>query len=202
LFNSHISAFRSQALIGACLFLLGMWLAYEAGEKILAGETQTLLFAALAIGGCVAALRILRSWRAGFYFFFCWMMVEDLPRKYMGNNLALFFGKDILLALVYVALLREILQGKEKTFRPPFLLFFSLFLWLGVLQVFNPNSPHVLYGLLGLKIYFYYVPLMFVGYALVRDDETLRKFLMVNAAIAAVIVWRRSYPGFGSPLLS
>jgi hypothetical protein len=57
---------------------------------------------------------MLRSWRAGFYLFFCWLMVEDLPRKYMGNNLALFFGKDILLALVYIALFREIRSGKGE----------------------------------------------------------------------------------------
>jgi hypothetical protein len=187
LFDSNISVFRNQALIGASLFVVGVWLAYEAGGKILAGDTQTLLLAAMGLAGCGIALRMLRSWRAGFYMFFCWLMVEDLPRKYMGNNLALFFGKDILLALVYVALFREIRRGKEKAFRPPFLLFLSLFFWLAVLQVFNPNSPHVLYGLLGLKVYFYYVPLMFAGYALVRDEKSLRKFLLTNAAIALVI---------------
>ncbi len=185
--DSRIPAFRNQAVIGACLFVAGIWLAYQAGGKILEGDTRTLLFAAIGLAGCAIALRMLRSWRAGFYLFFCWMMVEDLPRKYLGNNLALFFGKDILLALVYIALFREIRRGKEKTFRPPFLLFLSLFFWLGVLQIFNPNSPHILYGLLGLKVYFYYVPLLFVGYALARDDESLRRFLIVNAAIAATI---------------
>jgi hypothetical protein len=172
LFNSQVSVFRDQALIGACVFVAGIWLAYEAGGKILDGDTRTLFLAALGLCGCVVALKMLRSWRAGFYLFFCWLMVEDLPRKYLGNNLAFFFGKDILLALVYIALFREIRSGREKVFRPPFFLFLSLFFWLGVLQVFNPNSPNVLYGLLGLKVYFYYRPLMFVGYALIRDDET------------------------------
>jgi hypothetical protein len=104
LFDSRIPAFRNQALIGACVFVFGVWLAYEAGERILAGDLQTLLFATMGLAGCAVALRMMRNWRAGFYLFFCWLMVEDLPRKYMGNNLALFFGKDILLAVVYVAL--------------------------------------------------------------------------------------------------
>jgi hypothetical protein len=44
-----------------------------------------------------------------------------------------------------------------------------------------------LYGLLGFKTYFYYIPLMYVGYALIRGDEDLRKFLVVNAALGGLI---------------
>jgi hypothetical protein len=66
-------------------------------------------------------------------------------------------------------------------------LFFYLFIWLGFIQIFNSNSPSVIYGFMGAKMYFYYVPLMFVSYALVRNDEELRKFLAVNAVLAAVI---------------
>ena len=40
---------------------------------------------------------------------------------------------------------------------------------------------------MGLKIYFYYIPLMFVGYALLRTDEDLRKFLAANAFLACMI---------------
>lgn len=81
----------------------------------------------------------------------------------------------------------QVRRGREKKFRPPFLAFLSLFFWLGVLQLFNQNSPHILYGLLGFKLYFYYIPLLFVGYALIRTDEDLRKFLVTNVAIAGVI---------------
>ena len=66
----------------------------------------------------------------------------------------------MLLAFVYIAFFVEIRRRREKTFRPPFLLFLSgLFVWLGVMQVFNQNSPSILYGLLGFKVYFYYTPL-------------------------------------------
>jgi hypothetical protein len=129
----------------------------------------------------------LRNWRLGFYFFFIWMLFEDLFRKFMGNSPELFFGKDVLVAVVYIALFIEIRRGREKSFRPPFLLFFSLFFWLGAVQVFNQNSPSILYGLLGFKVYFYYVPLLFVGYALIRNDADLRKFLVVSAILAGVI---------------
>ena len=48
------------------------------------------------------------------------------------------------------------------------------------MQVFNTESPSVVYGLLGLKLYFYYVPLMFVGYALIDTNRDLERLLMFN----------------------
>lgn len=180
-------AMRNQALIGTSLFVLGLAVAWEIGAKIVAGDMRILEFAALGFSACVVAAVILHNWRTGFYFFFVWMMFEDLIRKFMGNDLILFFGKEILAGFVYVSLAVAIRRGREKTFRPPFLVFLGLFFWLGVLQVFNQNSPSIWYGLLGFKVYFYYIPLMFVGYALMRTDEDLRKFLLVNGVLAAVI---------------
>jgi hypothetical protein len=178
---------RNQPLIGISLFVIGLWLAWELGEKIVDNDMRSIAFVALGFATCAVAVTTLRNWRTGFYLFFVWMMVEDLARKYMGNNLALFFGKDILLAFVYVAFYLEVRRGREKKFRPPFLLALSLFICLGVVQVFNPNSPHILYGLLGFKVYFYYVPLLFIGYALIRTDRDLRKFLVVNTVLAGLI---------------
>jgi len=60
---------------------------------------------------------------------------------------------------------------------------------VGVLQVFNPSSPSLYYGLLGLKFYFYYIPLMFVGYALLRSMNDVNKFLAVNLALGGVIAF-------------
>ena len=101
--------------------------------------------------------------------------------------MAIYFAKDVLVGLTYVALFVDIRRGRAATFRPPFRLFLFVFLWLGMVQIFNSNSPNILYGLMGAKIYFFYVPLMFVSYALIRNDEDLRKFLVVNAVLAAVI---------------
>jgi len=123
----------------------------------------------------------------GFYFFVIWLLFEDLFRKYLGNNMAIYFGKDVLAALTYLSLFVAIRRRQAKLFRPPFLFFFSLFFWLAVLQIFNPYSPSVLYGVLGMKLYFYYAPLMFVGYALIRDDRDLWRFLIAFMILAAVI---------------
>ena len=185
--NMRIPAIRSQALIGAGLFVFAIWAAWQAGNEVASENTRILEFVALGVAACAVVVAILRSWRTGFYFFVVWMLFEDLVRKYMGNNLALFFGKDILLLFVYVSFFRDVRLGRAKSFRPPFMLFLSLFFWLGLLEVFNQNSPSILYGLLGIKTYFYYIPLMFVAYGLIRTDKDLQKFLIANAVLAGII---------------
>jgi hypothetical protein len=178
---------RNQPLIGVCLFGVGLLLAWQVGSKIVSNDERSLIFGVSIFAGCVVAAMTLKNWRTGFYLFFVWMLFEDLFRKYMGNGLALFFGKDVLVVLVYISLFANIRRRREKRFQPPFLFCLSLFFLLGVLQVFNPNSPHILYGLLGFKTYFFYIPFMFVGYALIRGDEDLRKFLVMNAALSGLI---------------
>ena len=162
-------------------------MAWEIGGKIAAGDLGPIEYFALACIGAAVAIAILRDWRQGFYMFLVWLLFEDLVRKFLGNNMTIYFAKDVLVGLVYISFYAQVRRGRAKVFRPPFLIFLSLFFWLAAMQVFNTNSPSVLYGLLGLKLYFYYVPLMFVGYALIRSDEDLRKFFVVNAVLAGVI---------------
>jgi len=176
-----------QAVISVVLFLLSILAAWQAAQWISAGQTKMLIFAGMGLVLCAIALTILKSWRMGFYLFIVWLLFEDLVRKYLGNNMAIYFAKDVLAGLTYISLFVAVRRGRAKPFRPPFMLFFVLFFWLAVLQIFNPYSPSVLYGLLGMKLYFYYVPLMFVGYALIRDDRDLWRFLIVFMILAGSI---------------
>jgi hypothetical protein len=185
--SARIAGLRNQAWIGISVFVLGIWSAYELGLDIAATDLRAVGVVAFGIAGCVGAISILRNWRTGFYFFLVWLLFEDLARKYFGNGTALFFGKDVLAALTYVSLLIAIGRGREQTFRIPFSLPLLLFVWLAVVQIFNLNSPSIMYGLLGFKLYFFYVPLIWVGYALIRNDEDLRRFLVANAALSGVI---------------
>jgi hypothetical protein len=129
--SSRIPAVKTQALIGLSVFALAMLLAWQIGSVINGKDERALIFAAVGLAGFFVIVTILRNWRTGFYLFLVWMLFEDLFRKYMGNGAALFFGKDILTALVYISLFAEIRLGREKRFRPPFLLFLSFFLPAG-----------------------------------------------------------------------
>jgi hypothetical protein len=182
-----VPVLRNQTLIGAALFVAAIFGAWQLSGPIVSHNMLTLGLVGVVFAGCAIAVSILNDWRVGLYWFLGWLTFEDFARKYSGNGLLLFFGKDILVALIYVAFFIAYRKKKVKIFRPPFMLFLSLFFWLGVLQVFNQYSPHILYGLLGLKTYFYYIPLMFVGYAFVQSDEDLRKFLNWNILLAGVV---------------
>jgi hypothetical protein len=185
--DSRVPAVRSQAVIGLSVFLIGIWLAWQVGGKVATNDWRPIEFVVFGVVGFWVAITILRQWRTGFYMFLVWLLFEDLVRKYLGNNMAIYFGKDVLVGLVYISFFAQVRRGREKLFRPPFMLPLLVFLWFGVIQIFNQNSPSVVYGLLGFKLYFYYIPLIYVGYALVRNDEDLRKFLVTNTTLAGVI---------------
>lgn len=174
-------------MIGISLLLIGTWLAWQIGDKIAANDLKPLAFLALGVAAFSGAVTILRNWRIGFYFFVVWLLFEDFFRKFLGNNMAIYFGKDVLAGLTYISLYIDIRRGKEKVFRPSFLLPLLLFIWLAAIQVFNTNSPSFLYGILGMKVYFFYVPMMYVGYSLIRNDEDLRKILVLNIILAGLI---------------
>ena len=115
--SSRVSTMKTQAWIGLALLVVGVFVARELGVEIVAGQMRMLAFVAIGFAACVVAVASLRNWRTGFYFFLVWLMFEDLVRKYMGNSPILFFGKDILLALVYLAFFAAIRRRREKKFR-------------------------------------------------------------------------------------
>ncbi|PYV20280.1 MAG: hypothetical protein DMG24_23260, partial [Acidobacteria bacterium] len=162
----------------------GLWVV---AGWIALGASKQVILCGIALIVLAITLRILNNWREGFYLFLVWLLFEDLVRKYMGNNMYIFFAKDFLAAVTYASLLLNLQRRKEATFRPPFLPALTAFLLLGVAQVFNPNSPSLLYGLFGVRTYFYYIPLMFVGYALLRTEADLQRMLVVSMALAGLI---------------
>jgi len=158
-----------------------------AANYILTGDTTSLIYITLiAIGGAFV-IAMLNDWRQALYIFLVWLLFEDFARKYLGNNMAIYFAKDFLALVVYLSVFLAWRRKQIPGFRPPFLVPLLLLVWFGVLQIFNPASPHIIYGLLGVKLFFYYIPLMMVGYALITTEERLRKFLTTNLLLFLVI---------------
>jgi len=177
---------RSPALtlIG---FLVVIWLAYETAQLVLAGDLNTIIMSGMVFVGCAIVIAILNDWRRGLYMLLTWILFEDLFRKYLGNNMAVFFAKDFLAIVLYIAFFVARRKNLAKRFKPPFLIPFLIFFWFALLQMFNPASTSIFYGLLGMKVDFLYVPLIFVGYALIESDTDLRKFLTYNAILILVV---------------
>jgi hypothetical protein len=172
----------NKPLATIAFFVLALIAAYGTSQFVLGDDWKGLGLIVVGLAGGFLAIRVLNDWREGLYVFFGWLFVEDLMRKYLGNNMAIYFGKDILVVLVYISFYRARRAKKEvATFRPPFIMPLLIFLWFATGQVFNPGSNSVFYGFLGLKLYFLYAPLMYLGYALIDSEKELRRFFTFNA---------------------
>src|SRR6266480_1302532 len=170
------------------IFVVGLLGAYGVSEFLVANDWTGLGFIVIGIAGLALAVKILNNWRHGLYIFFGWLFVEDFARKHLGNNMMIYFAKDILVILVYLSFFLARRNRKEKAvFRPSFLVPLLILVWFAVGQVFNPGSSSVFYGILGLKLYFLYIPLMYLGYALMDSERDLRRFFMFNAFLILAV---------------
>ena len=179
--------FRRKPLILFGTVIVGAFAAYQCAQFVLTGD-----FVALAVVGMAGVLGsivigILNNWRNGAYLFLGWLLFEDFARKFLGNNMVVYFAKDFLLLVVFISFVAAYRRAKEATFRPPFLFPLLLFVWFGILQIFNPGSTSVWYGLMGVKIFFYYTPLVFIGYALLNTEAELRRFFAINLSLMSFI---------------
>ena len=179
---------RTKLYSAIALFVFALLAAFEISQFVLENDWNSLGLIVIGIAGLAFAIRILNNWRQGLYIFFGWLFFEDFARKYLGNNMAIYFAKDFLVILVYVSFLLARRNCKEKTvFRPPFLAPLLVFVWFAAAQVFNPGSTSVFYGVLGLKLYFLYIPLMYLGYSLIDSEQDLRRFFMFNAILILLV---------------
>ena len=163
-------------------------MAYEVSGYVINNDINGLSYMALIFVGGAFVVGMLNDWRNGLYFFLTWLLFEDFARKFLGNNMAIYFAKDFLVLVVYIAFFIAYRRREVQSFRPPFLVPLLILVWFGAMQIFNPGSSNVMFGLLGFKLFFYYIPLMFVGYSLLDKEEQLRKFFFVNMILAVIIV--------------
>ena len=160
---------------------------WELAAWIVAGSDQMLIMFGLSLVVTAIVVHILNDWRSGVLLFLVWLLFEDLARKYLGNSMIVFFAKDFLVGTVYLSFYFAKRRRQVEIAKFPFLVPLAIFICLVVIQVFNPISPSIFYGLLGLKIYFYYAPLMFLGYAMLRQPTDLEQFLLVSMGAGIVI---------------
>jgi hypothetical protein len=184
--RSGIIQRRSLLLLGT--LVVGAFAAYKSAQYVIDDDITGLAYAVMCILGGAIVVGILHNWRNGVYFFLSWLLFEDFARKFLGNNMAIYFAKDFLVLVVYISFFVAFRRKEVTIFRPPFLVPLFIFIWFGAMQVFNPASTHIMYGLMGFKIFFYYIPLIFIGYALLNSEAELRRFFTINMILVLVIV--------------
>jgi hypothetical protein len=177
----------NRQIKAAVMGLVVLGVIWELTAWIVAGSDKNLIMFGLGLVVIALVFNILNDWRSGVLIFLVWLLFEDLARKYLGNSLIVFFAKDFLVAVAYLSFYFAKRRGEVETFKPPFLVPLGLFFALSFVEVFNPFSPNIMYGLLGLKLYFYYAPLMFLGYAMLQRPADLDRLLKVSLIVGIVI---------------
>jgi len=117
-----VQTFHRIKLNRAAAWTVTMLAAWVLAEAVLQ-DAQYLLI--LLVGGiaAIALLQTLTNWRKGVLFFLTWMLFEDLVRKNLGNNMAIYFAKDVLGAACCLSFYISRERKKILTVRPDF--FFS-----------------------------------------------------------------------------
>jgi hypothetical protein len=180
---------RRGLVVGFGFLVVAIFGIYELSGLILNNDVISLSLVAMVCVAGAFVLAILRNWRHGVYCLIAWLLFEDFIRKYAGNNMAIYFAKDILTAIVYLSFFLAY-RRRDKDLviaRPPFLPALLVFIWFAALQIFNPGSTTVFFGLMGMKLYFYYTPLFIIGYSLINSENDLRRFFYFNIALMSVI---------------
>ena len=177
----------SRQLKAAVMGLVVLAAIWELAAWIIAGSDRNLIMFGLSLVIVALVVHILNDWRNGVLFFLVWLLFEDLARKYLGNSMTVYFAKDLLVAIAYLSFYFAKRRREVDFFKVSFLVPLAIFFGLASVEVFNTFSPNILYGLLGLKLYFYYVPLMFLGYAMLRRPADLDRLLKVSLLAGIVI---------------
>jgi hypothetical protein len=172
----------------AVIGLVVLAVIWELAAWIVAGSDKNLVMFGLSLVMVALVVHILNDWRSGVLVFLVWLLFEDLARKYLGNSMTVYFAKDILVAVAYFSFyFAKRRKEVEILNKIPFIVPLAMFIGLAFVEIFNPFSPNVLYGLLGLKLYFYYVPLMFLGFAMLRRPADLDRLVKVSL-LAGILI--------------
>ena len=124
------------------------------------------LFAAILI---LAALPVLVGrWMLTLGILLVWLVVEDLVRKLAGNNLAVYFVKDLIYLVLLFGLFTSasVQQAWRAATGHTRLVLYALVSWAVIMSAATVLSDWRL-PLIGLRLDFLYVPLVVAGYLLV-----------------------------------
>ena len=161
--------------------------AYLAAQAVANDDLMVLLLLGALPLALAVIIAVISDWRRGLYAFVFWILFEDIIRKYSGNNMAVFFAKDALVIILYLSFFRAREAKNLEKFRPPFRAALLLFFWLCLLQVFNPFSPSLFFGMLGIKMDFLYVPLLYVGYAFAKTEMNVQRLFSFLSVLILIV---------------
>lgn len=94
--------------------------------------------------------------------------------------------RDVLVVAIAAGALFRSMRTKQPLALPPLGGLVIAFTGVVLVELLNPSGPPFANGLAGIRQHLEFVPLFFLGYAFLRQDTHLRKFLFILVFCAAV----------------
>lgn len=150
---------------------------------------------------------VLSDWRRGLLFLVMWMMVEDSLRKYTGSLVGIYFAKDVILLVTYFSYFWAKSQTKTPLLKGfPRTTLFSILLLVAlglVMALLRTGFGDLIVLIIGLRMWFIYVPLFLIGFDLARSTDHLRKLLLLIGLFGGIVaVFGLLQAMFGNQLLN
>lgn len=133
--------------------------------------------------GLIGSFYLVKHWRKTLLFIPIWLLLVGIFRKWVFTGISdiLFFTPHFLVGLVYLGYLKE--YGFKFENNKLILMILISMLW-GIFSLLNPRLPSLLVGLLGLIIYFWFFPLIFVVPKVIKDKDHLIKLFKIYLLIS------------------
>jgi glycosyltransferase involved in cell wall biosynthesis len=130
---------------------------------------------------------LVTRWPLALLVFLAWLVVEDLLRKLAGNDLRVYFIKDVVYGVLLVAVFMSAAwrgAWQTATGRTRYLVY-ALVFWAVLVSL-----PRLFVDwrlpVLGLRLDFLFVPLVILGYLIARDAALMARVLIGACAISGV----------------
>jgi hypothetical protein len=133
-----------------------------------------------------------RNWRWPIYGLLVYVPVSGIAvlAAYPGriDRAVAILAKDFVFVIPAYALFFGycLLHRKRPWFKGAPLVLLGLLALIVVGQAFNPELPNHLVGLIGVKVWLFYIPLLFLGYYLVQSRDQLFRVLGLMSLVALV----------------
>jgi hypothetical protein len=155
--------------------------------------------AVVAFGGVAAWMFLSERYAVTLSVFLLYLgLVDGFLKLRTGSSLAT-LGRDVLLyAIAGGGLVRLILRGAPVRL-PRLTAIVAIWVMAVVVQIFNPAVPSITHAVVSVRQHIEFVPLFFLGYAVVRTERRLLGMLalLLVAASANGLVSRLCERGFG-----
>jgi uncharacterized membrane protein YbaN (DUF454 family) len=112
-------------------------------------------------------------------------LLDGYVKLRTGSTTVTLARDALVIAIAAGALLRSVV-ARERLALPPLGGFVVVFCGIVLIELANPSSRGLVAGLAGLRQHLEFVPLFFLGYAVVRTESKLRTLLFVLVFCAAV----------------